>query len=265
MDKNQFGKVSKLFMKAVKRNKDTVLEDLSFTAPYKVMKPFKQKDGSIQVMLLAASAGIMEGDRQEFEFNIEKGANLEFISQSYDKIHKMKEGCAKRHTYVVVKSEAVFRFNPQPTIPFQDSAFENEMNIELEDETSQFFMNEILCCGRAATGEQFLYRRYYNQVKIYRAGQLIYRDNTRYEPKFWDMTGIGMYESYTHLANLFFTKKNDDSKMQETIWELLEQDSEVEGGVTKLASGDYVVRILGKRAQKLEQIAKKITDLWNMA
>ena len=67
MNKNQFGKVSKLFIRAVTRNGTTMLEDLSFTAPYKVMNPFQQEDGRIQVMLLAASAGIMEGDRQEFE------------------------------------------------------------------------------------------------------------------------------------------------------------------------------------------------------
>ena len=63
-------------------------------------------------MLLAASAGIMEGDRQEFEVQVEKGADLEFVSQSYDKIHKMQTGCAKRNTNVVVQSGSKFRFNP---------------------------------------------------------------------------------------------------------------------------------------------------------
>lgn len=261
MNKNQFGKVSKLFIRAVTRNGTTMLEDLSFTAPYKVMNPFQQEDGRIQVMLLAASAGIMEGDRQEFEFQVEKGADLEFVSQSYDKIHEMQTGCAKRNTNVVVQSGSKFRFNPQPTIPFQSSAFENQMKIQLEDDKAQFFMNEILSCGRAASGEQFLYRYYYNYVEIYRAGQLIYRDNTKYEPKFWNMTGLGMYESYTHLANLFFTKR--DSSIQDAVWELLEQDSEIEGGITKLASGDYTVRILGRRAQKLEQVSRQIMERWN--
>ena len=43
MNKNQFGKVSKLFIRAVTRNGTTMLEDLSFTAPYKVMSPFQQE------------------------------------------------------------------------------------------------------------------------------------------------------------------------------------------------------------------------------
>ena len=75
------------------------------------------------------------------------------------------------------------------------------------------------------------------------------------------MTGLGMYESYTHLANLFFTKR--DSSIQDAVWELLEQDSEIEGGITKLASGDYTVRILGRRAQKLEQVSRQIMERWN--
>ena len=36
--------------------------------------------------------------------------------------------------------------------------------------------------------------------------KLIYRDNTRYEPDKMPMEGIGMYEGYTHMANLFLSK-----------------------------------------------------------
>ena len=265
MDKNQFGKTSKFFIKAVKREEKTILDDVYFTSPYKVMKPFEHQDGSIQVMLLSASAGIMEGDRQDFDFEIECGADFEFVSQSYDKIHKMKTGCAKRNTKIYVQGGAKFRFNPQPTIPFQDSAFESRMEVELEDETAQFLMNEILSCGRAARGEQFLYRHYYNLVEIRRAGTLIYRDNTRYEPAHFDMNGFGMYESYTHLANIFFTKKDNMSDLTADIVQLMEETLEIEGGITTLASGDCAVRIFGRRAQKLEALCKTITELWNQS
>ena len=91
MEKNQFGKVSSLSLTAAYKEGKTYLQDASFTAPYKIMFPFEKKDGGIQVMLLAASAGIMEGDRQEFCFEILPEAKLEFVSQSYDKIHPMKE------------------------------------------------------------------------------------------------------------------------------------------------------------------------------
>ena len=70
---NAFGKTSKVFLKAEDKNGKTILADVHFTAPYKIMRPFEKKDGSIEVMLMAASAGIMEGDCQEFQFQIGHG------------------------------------------------------------------------------------------------------------------------------------------------------------------------------------------------
>ena len=43
-------------------------------------------------MPLCASAGIMAGDSQEFSYHVKEGADLEVLSQSFEKIHKMDEG-----------------------------------------------------------------------------------------------------------------------------------------------------------------------------
>lgn len=55
------------------KNGKTILEDLSFTAPYKIMAPFEKENGGIQIMPLCASAGIMEGDSQEFSYHVKEG------------------------------------------------------------------------------------------------------------------------------------------------------------------------------------------------
>ncbi len=73
MEKNPFGKISSLHLVAAPQDEGTILRDVSFTAPYKMMRPFPCRDGGIRVMLLAASAGIMEGDRQEFDFHVSRG------------------------------------------------------------------------------------------------------------------------------------------------------------------------------------------------
>ena len=65
MAENQFGKVSSLELTAEERRGETILKEARFTAPYKIMQPFRKRDGGIQVMLLAASAGILEGDQAE--------------------------------------------------------------------------------------------------------------------------------------------------------------------------------------------------------
>ena len=248
MTENKFGKISRLSIRTGSRDGKTILEDLSFTAPYKVMTPFPKEDGGISIMPLCASAGIMEGDVQEFTFQISEGSNLEFLSQSFDKVHKMKEGLARRSVTAEVKKNAVFCYYPQPVIPYAQSAFES----------SRFFLMEIISCGRKASGERFRYRKYASKVSVWRSGSLIYRDNTRYEPEKMDMEGIGMYEGYTHMANIFLTGGSEE--LQQNIWEILEQEPECDGGVTKLVQNDLAVRIFGQRAQKLQEVAEKIKE-----
>lgn len=69
---NKFGKVSRVSICAGKKDGKTILEDVSFTAPYKIMTPFEKENGGIQVMPLCASAGIMSGDLQNFPIRYDR-------------------------------------------------------------------------------------------------------------------------------------------------------------------------------------------------
>lgn len=262
---NKFGKISSISVCVALKDGKTILEDLSFTAPYKIMMPFEKENGGIQIMPLCASAGIMSGDSQEFTYHVKEGAELEVLSQSFEKIHKMDEGVAIRTIAVQVDKNATLYYYPQPVIPFAKSAFDSKMTIHLEDETSQLFLLEIISCGRNAYEERFQYRRFSSKVILYRGDKMIYRDNTCYEPDKMPMEGIGMYEGYTHMANLFLSKKSKSDinlELQEKIWGILEETQEIDGGITRLTSGDFALRIFGHRAQKLQQIAEKIKKLY---
>lgn len=258
---NSFGKISQLCLTAAARDGKTFLQDVRFTAPYKIMHPFPRPDGSIQVMLLSASAGIMAGDRQKFDLKILPGASMEFVSQSYEKIHRMTEGHAERSVHVRVASGASFCFHPQPTIPFAGSAFTIRTRVDLEDETSRFRMCEIFSCGRVARREFFDCRFYHSLTQLYRGGSMIYRDNTRYDPSVFDMGGMGMYESFTHLASLFLSRPADPAHTLEQIREFLFAQTDAEGAATMLSSGDLAVRILGHRAQRLEELSGRILEM----
>lgn len=263
---NQFGHTSELRIHASYKNGQTYLSDVHFTAPFKIMQPFKKRDGSLQVMLLQASAGIMDGDRQHFLFEIDPGAKLEFISQSYDKVHPMKEDFAERTIEINAKHDSVFHFHPQPMIPFRDSRFKNRMEIHLEDESTWFTLSEIFTAGRLGYGnERFAYTSYINKVDIFRGEHHIYRDNTLFEPDRMDMEGMGMYEGYTHQANLFLTKRPDTAEkamFEDSVQELLDADEKTDGAVTRLVDDDYAVRILGHHAQDLEKITEGILKIF---
>lgn len=262
---NSFGKTSHVLVRAsVNAGGESYLQDLSFSAPYKIVSPFKGPHGMMRLMLMSASAGIMSGDQQDFTFIIDEGAKVEYISQAYEKIHQMTGPGASRVTRVEVAKGSNFIFNPQPTIPFKDSDFTNRTDINLEDSTAKFFMSEILCSGRALRGENFQYKKFHNLVHIYRDHRLIYRDNSRFtcdQP----MTGLGMYEGYSHMGNIFMTASYFEGveDVEERFLSLLERD-DLEGGFTRLASGDYVMRLFANRAQVLEAFVEDLVQTYNV-
>ena len=258
---NQFGKISKLNLTAEYRTDKTIISDVSFTAPFKIMRPFYEKKDVMTVMLLTASAGIMAGDRQEFEILVKKGANMEFVSQAYEKIHKMDEGHAERHSHITVEPDAVLRYSPLPTIPFAGSDYRSTLKVELADETSKFIFSEVLTCGRVAHDEEFLYTKFQNNISIYQAGKIIYRDNTRYEPSKTDMRGFGMYEGFTHLANLVICNEPESDEWISGVREMIDEAENMEGGATRTANGTAVVRILGTSGQKLTDMMEKILNI----
>lgn len=78
------------------------------------------------------------------------------------------------------------------------------------------------------------------------------------------MEELGMYEGFSHMANIFLTCEGVESagNLQEEIWQILQSEEGCEGGVSLTASGDLAVRILGSRAQKLQETAEKIKKCW---
>lgn len=258
---NQFGKVSQLHLTAAPRDGKTIIEDMSFTAPFKVMRPFYEKKDIMTVMLLTASAGIMAGDRQEFDLHVREGARMEFVSQAYEKIHKMNEGHAERSTKLVVEHGAALYYTPLPTIPFAQSDYRSRVEVDLADETSKFIFTEVLTCGRTAHGEKFAYERFENLVTIYQAGRIVYRDNTCYEPARTQMEGFGMYEGFTHLANLIICNEPRSDAWIGAVREKIDAADRTEGGVTRTASGHIVVRILGMSGQMLTDQMRQIMKM----
>lgn len=267
MKENPFGRTSTLHLTASVSERggqpdhaETYLKEMRFTAPYKVLSPFKREDGSIEVMILAVSAGIMEGDTQQIELETEPGAVMECTSQSFEKIHKMNEGYAKRETQIRVADDSTLIYRPLPVIPFAQSDFRSRTEIHLAGAQSRMIYQEILSCGRSASGERFAYRRYDARILVRRKGKLVYRENCRFDPNRYEMEAVGMFEGHSHLANLLLFGMNEavDEEIRTCIREKIENDPEICGGLSVTAYGDTVIRIFGDRAQKLQEVCEEI-------
>lgn len=254
---NPYRKTSKLNITIIAKSGKTIIEDVYFTAPFKITRPFYEKDGGIKIIAISVSAGIMEGDVQEINIKTLEGSKATITSQSYEKIHKMKEEEAKRNTDIYISKNAFLKYIPLPTIPFANSAFNSTTNIELEDDTSKFIISEIISCGRYSRGEIFQYKYFKSLVNVRKMGQLLYRDNTFFRPKEFSIEGLGMLENHTHLANILIFNFNVNDKTIDKIRDIIER-GKLEGGVSYTWSKDIVIRILGFNSQSLERISEDI-------
>ncbi|EKQ54859.1 MULTISPECIES: urease accessory protein UreD [Clostridium] len=259
--KNSFGKTSVLNISSIKKENKTILDNIYFTAPFKIMSPFYISDDYIKVMLLSVSAGIMEGDTQNIDIKIGDETKVEVISQSYEKIHKMKSGNASRCCNISVGKDAYLKYNPLPTIPFADSSFDSITKINLEDDSSRLIFNEIITCGRSAMGEKFLFNHYNSYLEVKKKCRLIYRDNTVYDKYLFNMSSIGMFEGYTHIANMIIVNFNKEDSFIEQARNIIDECDEVQGGVSTLQNNDIIIKILGTTSQKLINICEEITKL----
>ena len=262
--KNNYAKTCVLNVTADVKDGKNYVSDVYFTSPFKVMKPFHLNKNYMTVMMQTASAGILKGDTQELNFDIRDNASMELVSQSYEKLHKMDGGNARRDCTIKVGKNALFKYSPLPTIPFYDSGFDSTIHAELADDTSKLILMEILTSGRVAYGETFEYRYYNSLITVRKAGKLIYNDNTMFDPSEGEMNNIGVYEGYTHMANLLFFNMQDKASNLDLIREIIDNTPNVTGGASIIQSGDTSVKLLGKTAQELydlcEKIAKAILD-----
>ena len=93
-----------------------------------------------------------------------------------------------------------------------------------------------------------------------------------------DMEGVGFYEGFSHLANLVLMNLGIDDELFAGVRAyLLEQtgvigeragvrtdaaaDDALAGGITRLATGDCLVKVLGHRAQRLQDVLDGVRAL----
>lgn len=195
--------MSRLFIRAENENGKTVISDCEFTSPIKIAKPF-YRENFTEIIMMTASAGMLDGDIYDIEIKVCSGAKLKFTGQSFTKIFKSGEkGGVFQKVKIHVENGGTLFYLPKPIIPFAESCFENRAEIFLEN-SSHFVMGDIISCGRKAMNEEFLFNEYRSRTAVHIDGKLDFLDNIRLAPKEFSPTGIGFFEGYSHIGTYYF-------------------------------------------------------------
>ncbi len=192
---------SRLYLQTVRHGGGTRLQDVFCTAPYKIMRPFVRGDRT-DLMVMAASAGLLAGDTLNAEYRFEGGSNVAVYTQGYEKVFNTGEGYAARHIRLSVGEGAHVRFLPQPVIPFAGSDFRSETQVSLAKDC-RFVYAEVLACGRVGRGERFQLRQLDSRLQVTVDGQLVFAEHTRLDPVHINHAGLGQWQGFTHQGLLY--------------------------------------------------------------
>ena len=97
---------SKLYLETEFSHNQTNIKTVEFSAPYKIMSPLKDGTHS-DIMLMSASAGLLAGDSLTSEFVFNEQCDVNFISQSYEKVFCTEDRNVKKDTLITVQENAI--------------------------------------------------------------------------------------------------------------------------------------------------------------
>lgn len=251
---NRYGRESKLYIKAVSIDGRTSLADYFFTAPFKIAKPFWDAPKNIlNIIVMNASAGIMEGDRYRTSLELGSGARISLQDQSYTKIHRMPKGRAGQHNRFFLSAGAMLDYAPMPTIPYAGSSLHSVTECFLQNGAA-FLYSDIFACGRVKRGERFAFREYKNCLKVYCQDELVLLDRQVLMPGSRDLEGIGFFEGFTHQAALAFIHDGFERQLTDRLFDTLKEYADIESGLTEIKKCGLMVRILGHSAEHLSRV-----------
>lgn len=231
-------------------------------SPLKVAKPFTGERGELLLYLMDSSPGIFNGDVQEIECTLEKGANLYLTNQSSCKLHPspdMVESCQIQRFHV--KEGAVLEYFPEPLVPFNGANYLGEIIVNMK-ESGHAIIGEVLTPGRAGRGELFQYKKMASQFSVYWGGKWAVWDSLLLEPGHWNSLK-GILEGYTHIGTLWVLSEKisrDHVQMMQEFLKPCREDS-IYAGASLLSFNGLVIRMLGHSVWSVQQLMHECWDL----
>lgn len=254
---NHYSKESVLKIETETKHEKTILSDSYFTPPFKLLKPFYGKNNIMRLCLVNVSPGVLEGDNYNITVNLRKGSLLELYSQSYSKIFKMKDGFAAQKVDINMEEGCTLAYMLKPTLPYEDSDFRGETNIRLSKNCNLIF-REIISCGRYKRNEIFSFKSFKSKTKVIYDDKLLFMDNTVLIPQEQQLNSIGLYDKFTHQANMIIVSKKVNENLKLSLVKLIDQFQDIDFGVSMSFKFGIVIRILGKGSEKLIDITESI-------
>lgn len=156
---------AKLSFAYKKNSNKTILTHRSLGGLFHLSKTYWDHS-MLLAQLINPTAGVFNGDEMLLEVDMQPNTKVSLISPSATRFYAMKSIGAKITQNFHVGKQAFLEYRPDYSIPHAQSKVSQSNHIYLEDQSRLFFIERFMP-GRVATGEQFAFKAFSSQTKIY--------------------------------------------------------------------------------------------------
>jgi urease accessory protein len=218
------------------------------------------------VYLVSPSGGILQGDRYRIDITLDNNTLGHVTTQGATRIYKMEKNYASQIVNITVGKGSFFEYIPDQIIPFRNSRFYQEVELNVHDNATMIY-SEVIVPGRVASGEAFEYDIcYIKTVGKNHLGRPRFIDTVKLEPKNENPKAEGILGNMKVVGTIYVvTKESYVNALQYEISEkikILEIRGKISGGTSILpARQGIIVRILGNSAEDVKNIIFEVVGI----
>jgi urease accessory protein UreH len=182
---------------------DGVRASYSATSPLELRGPLHGADSTLYY-LRNVTAGVFGGDCYDVRLRTESGARVQIASSSATKVFTMPGGDASYDTHLHAELASVLVWGPHAAILQTGASFRQSTRIHVEP-GAIILVAEVIAFGRLATGEQYAFHRFENELVVYSAAAAGAMNRAPTKPESDENCAPVFEERYTLVPSLVLT------------------------------------------------------------
>jgi urease accessory protein len=262
LNPERVGRDGYLRLEFVRRGHRTILGKSRFTLPLQILTPVELDDGTVYLMLLNPTGGVLGGDHLVTEIAQGKETHVCLTTPSATRIYRTAKRPAVLETVIQLGEGATLEYLPDHVIPHTGSALHQSLGVEMA-RGSRAILLESFAAGRVARGERWNFSEIDSRTEVTMCGKPAFLNRTKINPAAQRPEHLGLMEEFSYMACLSFLADEFDDwpRIAAALNAELESVSKVKGGVSLLSRGGCVVRYLANSASDLTSTNKKLWDV----
>jgi len=230
----------------------TILSHRRFTHPLQALAPIRTADGSLCLMMLNPSGGLVGGDRLRTSVEVGPGAAVVLTTASATKVYRTEGEAASHRTLITLRDGAALEYLPDHVIPHTGSVLRQSLSVEMAP-GSRAIVYDAIAAGRIGRGERWDFREMASEIAIRRDDRPVYISRSRIIPRVQPLTQPGWMEAFNYLATVVVVADSITawSRVLDEIDVTLRQHPAVYSGVSEISAGGWVVRLMTRTAADL--------------